>query len=113
MSDGDNIQLGNLNIEVIETPGHSGDHVSYLAHINNKKILFAGDLIFYEGKVSLQHIYDCNVFEIGKSIKKLEKKEIDVLLPGHDTIVLKEAQSHVQTSINYFNNSIIPPNIIY
>ena len=113
VKEGDTISVGKLTLEVIETPGHSGDHISYLMKTPEKTYFFAGDLIFYEGRVATQFIHDCNVYEIGKSIEKLKDKEIDVLLPGHDPFVLKNGQSHIDRGRNYFKNTIIPPSIIY
>ncbi len=40
--EGDGIQLGGLNIEVMETPGHTGDSVTYLAG----DAAFIGDTLF-------------------------------------------------------------------
>ena len=40
--EGDGIQLGRLNIEVMETPGHTGDSVTYLAG----DAAFIGDTLF-------------------------------------------------------------------
>jgi glyoxylase-like metal-dependent hydrolase (beta-lactamase superfamily II) len=40
--EGDGIQLGELNIEVMETPGHTGDSVTYLAG----DAAFIGDTLF-------------------------------------------------------------------
>jgi len=113
VKEGDYILVGDLKLTVINTPGHSNDHISFLMESGEVKYLFAGDLVFYEGKIATQNIYDCNVYEIGKSIQKLKQENIDVLLAGHDSIVLKKGQDHINMGINYYENSIIPPSIIY
>jgi len=113
VKEGESISVGDLYLTVFNTPGHSVDHISYLMKSKGKRYLFSGDLVFYEGKVATQNIYDCNVYEIGRSINKLKDKNIDVLLPGHETIVLKDGQNHINQGINYYENSIIPPSIIY
>lgn len=45
LKDGDVIELGRLNILVMETPGHTGDSVSYLA----QDAAFIGDTLFAPG----------------------------------------------------------------
>lgn len=45
--DGDRIQVGTLEIEMIETPGHSPDSLSFLVHESGKpEAVFTGDLLF-------------------------------------------------------------------
>lgn len=47
VEEGQTIQIGNVPIEVIYTPGHSPGHVSYYALSEN--ILFDGDVLFNDG----------------------------------------------------------------
>lgn len=45
--DGDRFQLGKVTLKVLHTPGHTPEHISLLAFIENKpRILFSGDCIF-------------------------------------------------------------------
>jgi len=45
--EGDTIQVGGLEIDVIETPGHSPDSVTYLVRENDRIVsLFTGDTLF-------------------------------------------------------------------
>lgn len=43
VEDGDNIQLGDTEYEVVYTPGHATDHVAYLG----PEALFSGDVVVY------------------------------------------------------------------
>lgn len=81
VDDGDAIQLGNISIKVIFTPGHSKDGMCLLAE--NK--LFAGDTLFIGncGRVDLPggsatELYD-SIF--GKLMKLDDRIEV---YPGHD-----------------------------
>lgn len=81
VDDGDTIQLGDINIKVIFTPGHSKDGMCLLAE--NK--LFAGDTLFIGncGRVDLPggsatELYD-SIF--GKLMKLDDRIEV---YPGHD-----------------------------
>lgn len=67
---------------VIETPGHSADHVSYLY----ERALFCGDTVLGEGSVfippgggSLAAYLD--------SLRRLRALDLDVLCPGHGPLV--------------------------
>jgi glyoxylase-like metal-dependent hydrolase (beta-lactamase superfamily II)/rhodanese-related sulfurtransferase len=45
--DGDHIKLGNLDVELLETPGHSPDSLSFVVRENGKPVaIFTGDLLF-------------------------------------------------------------------
>ncbi|MFT9848825.1 MBL fold metallo-hydrolase [Aneurinibacillus sp. REN35] len=113
VKEGDVITVGRHKIEVIETPGHSRDHISFLMNTPEKRYLFGGDLIFYEGRVATQCIPDCNVFDLGNSLRKLKEKQIDALLPGHDMFVLNHAQDHITKAIESIERMVIPQSIIY
>jgi hydroxyacylglutathione hydrolase len=74
------IEVGNLKIKVIETPGHSRGSVCFLIGDN----LFSGDTLFYHsfGRTDLP---EGNENEMLNSLKKLFElpKETQVY-PGHD-----------------------------
>jgi len=111
--DEDIISVGESKFIVISTPGHSDGHNSYLLQHNNKKYLFSGDCVFYEGKIMLLNSHDASVKKYYSSIKKLANLEFDALLPSHLSISLNYGKMHVQNALYYFDKGIIPPNIIY
>lgn len=47
MSEGDVVEVGDLRVDVWETPGHCADHVSY--HFAGEKVIFVGDTMFTMG----------------------------------------------------------------
>ena len=45
--DGDRVKIGSLEVELLETPGHSPDSLSFLVHEDGKPTtIFTGDLLF-------------------------------------------------------------------
>ena len=45
--DGDTFQLGSITIEVLHTPGHTPEHISFLVHEEGRaRALFSGDFLF-------------------------------------------------------------------
>ena len=74
-------QIGDFNFEVIYTPGHSKDSVTF--YFNEENIMFIGDFIFKEsiGRTDLPGGSD---EEMKNSIQKIIAYEDDIkLYPGH------------------------------
>ncbi len=44
--EGDEIQLGNISLHAINTPGHSPDSITIVATEGNETVLFTGDTLF-------------------------------------------------------------------
>jgi hydroxyacylglutathione hydrolase len=81
LKDGDNLEVGTLNIEVIHTPGHTPGSVCYLVGKN----LFTGDTLF----VGAAGRTDLIGGSLNTLIKSIEKKLIvlpkqTIVWPGHN-----------------------------
>lgn len=111
LEEGDTVKIGNLNLKVYETPGHSDGHLSFYGKINGKDCLFAGDLIFHGGKIALQNIPDCSIQKYAQSMNKFRSHMIDALLPGHLTISLSEGQHPINQANEWFDKLLVPPSI--
>lgn len=113
VKEGDVIKVGDIELEVIETPGHSRGHISFFwtDKTSNKKNLFSGDVVFVGGKIILQNIWDCSIPDYAKTMNKLNKYYINRLFPGHGPFLLDDAHSHIVTSCEYFNQLSLPPNL--
>ncbi len=81
VDDGDTIQLGNLNMKVIHTPGHSKDAICLL--VENK--LFTGDTLFV-GNCGRIDLPGASAAELHDSLfGKLAKMDDSIeIYPGHD-----------------------------
>ncbi len=75
-----NIKLGDADVKIIETPGHSKGGVCYLIEDS----LFSGDTLFFES-VGRCDLYGGSIREIERSIKdKLYKlPDKTIVYPGH------------------------------
>jgi glyoxylase-like metal-dependent hydrolase (beta-lactamase superfamily II) len=67
---------------VIETPGHSADHVSYLAG----DVLFCGDTVLGEGSVFIPPGGGSLVRYL-ESLERLHELELQAICPGHGPVV--------------------------
>jgi len=84
--EGDMIELEDrTTIQVIETPGHTRDHLSY--YIPEKKILIAGEAAGIPDNTGYI-VTDCLVgYDMYRaSVEKLSQMDIDILCLGHDYV---------------------------
>lgn len=79
LHDGDYIDLGNRQLKVIQTPGHSPGHCCFYEEARG--YLFSGDLIY---KGCLDMFYPTtDPVAYWKSIQKVQGLNISRILPGH------------------------------
>jgi len=96
LNEGDvvNTEIGPLT--VLHTPGHTFG--SICLYDGQRKILFSGDTVFAYGSFGRTDFSTGNDGDMLKSLVRLTGLEVDVLLPGHEDPVFKEAQSHIKHS---------------
>ena len=82
VSDGDRLQLAGFEIDVIGTPGHSPDHVTY--SIADEKAIFSGDVLF-QGSIGRTDLPGADRPTLMRSIATLLDTLPDEtgVLPGH------------------------------
>lgn len=78
------LKIGNLEFQVISTPGHSPGSVCL--YWSDKKVLFTGDVVFKQG-IGRTDLPAGNGQQLKESIKRIAGLEVDYLLPGHGDIV--------------------------
>ncbi len=100
--DGNKLKVGDTEIELIHSPGHSPDSICF--YCRKDKILICGDVIFSEntGRVDLP---GGSGTELRKSVEKLSKLEIGYLLPGHMDIVT--GAEKVKDNFEFVRNHIL------
>jgi hydroxyacylglutathione hydrolase len=112
LMDGDLLQIGECTVQVVRTPGHSSDMLSFLVHHEEQKLLFCGDTIFQGGKILLSNIPDCSIQDYARTVARLSELEPDALFPGHQLWTLRDASAHIKTAMGYFNRLLLPPNLL-
>jgi hydroxyacylglutathione hydrolase len=82
--DEDRLSLGETELEIIPSPGHSPESICF--YWRQEKVLICGDVIFNQntGRVDLP---GGSAEQLKQSIEKLSKLEVEYLLPGHMDIV--------------------------
>lgn len=82
--DEDRLSLGETELEIIPSPGHSLESICF--YWRQEKVLICGDVIFNQntGRVDLP---GGSAEQLKQSIERLSRLEIEYLLPGHMDIV--------------------------
>lgn len=83
--DGNRLDAGDMEIELIHSPGHSPDSICF--YCRKDKILICGDVVF-NGNTGRVDLPGGNADELRQSIEKLSQLEIGYLLPGHMGVVI-------------------------
>jgi hydroxyacylglutathione hydrolase len=112
LTGGKKLILGDTEIEIIETPGHSRDGITYLARQRGRAMLFPGDTLFYGGRIVLQGSHDCDTVAHSASLRKIAALDFDMMFPGHNLWSLKDAHRHIDTAMTYVDKLLLPPNLI-
>ena len=110
---GQTINVGQLALEAVDTPGHSRGHMCFMMKHDERTWFFGGDLLFFGGKILLQDIWDCDLRAYLGSIKGLRDAGIDVFLPGHRAFSLRDGQRHIEAALRIIDQLLVPPNLSY
>ena len=95
------INLGSLTIEIISTPGHSPESVSF--YCLQSKALVCGDLLF-DRNTGRSDLPGGNGEQLKQSIEKVGGLEIDLLLPGHMGIIT--GNKKVKENFEFLRNHV-------
>jgi len=108
VGNGHQMTVGDLQITVIATPGHSRGSVCYLVEGKAATYLFTGDTVFLRGLISLLNAPGSSIQDYNHSIKKLADLGVDALLPGHLGFCLGGGQEHINKAIEAFEDLSVP-----
>ena len=110
--EGDRVDIGRLALEVVESPGHADGHLSFLASSAGRTSLFGGDLVFFDGQISLENTWDCRIQQYSASMRKLAGARIDALFPGHHFVSLNDGQRHIDAANRLFERGFVPRSVV-
>ena len=109
---GDTLTVGRLTVRVIATPGHAAGHLCFAVDVGERTVLFSGDLVFSRGRVALLGTPDCDLTQLALSLRRVASLSPDVLLPGHETLVLDNAREHLDTAVAALDVRQLPPPLL-
>lgn len=109
--EGDRITVGDLTLEVIETPGHCSGHVTYLLRRGPETSIFSGDTVFFGGRILLQNTWDCSLQDSIRSVEKLAGISPDGFFPGHLTFTLRDGRRQIEPAVEAIRALLPPPQL--
>ncbi len=111
MEDGQSLMVGDLLVTAILVPGHNPGCLCYLVELDGWRALFAGDVVYTGGVISLGNWpgSDSKAYQAG--LKKLAGLKIDALFSGHLLWTLQGGQAHIDRANQAFAGLWPPPNI--
>lgn len=89
IDDGDKLSVGDLELEVWHTPGHTDSQLAFRLG----KLLFSGDNIYRDGcvgAIDAHHGSDIPAFI--RSLERIRNSDVEWLLPSHGPIFRKDNQ---------------------
>ena len=99
LENGDKLNLGPLEVEVVHTPGHT--HGSICLFARKEGLLFGGDLIFKDG-IGRVDFANSDPNLMVDSLEKVKALSVKQVLPGHGEIFDKKTLDRVvDVSENY------------
>ena len=87
VNDGDRIRVGELELEVWHTPGHTNGQLAF--RLDN--LLFSGDNLFRDGCVgAIDAHHGSSIQDFIKSLQRIRASDVEWLLPSHGPVFRKD-----------------------
>lgn len=106
LADGERFTCGDVQFEILDTPGHTSTCVSYFATIDSVRCAFTGDLVMPKGAIGYSGSFDFDGERLLDSITRVSQREFDALLTGHmlrstqpSGFWMQDGKSHVLKSL--------------
>jgi glyoxylase-like metal-dependent hydrolase (beta-lactamase superfamily II) len=112
LADGDVVTVGDLELRVIDTPGHADGHISLLLEQGGERLLFGGDVVFFGGTILLQNTWDCRLPEHIRSLRRLRELDVTGLLPSHLTLSLRDGARHIERANEALDRLLVPNQMV-
>jgi len=97
LEEGQKIDLGDVELEVLFTPGHSKGSVSF--YHSKERQLISGDVVFTMGGVGRWDLPGGNLKTLIKSIEGFLEYGLVGLYPGHGPYTDKYGHSHIEKAL--------------
>jgi glyoxylase-like metal-dependent hydrolase (beta-lactamase superfamily II) len=108
VADGDRYSVGDLELQVIATPGHSSDQIAFVLRRDRRVDVFCGDALFEGGRILLQDIWNCSAQDSCRSVEKLHALKMDGFFPGHRGFSVHRGLKHAEAAMEKIRQ-LLPP----
>ncbi|HDZ36319.1 MAG TPA: MBL fold metallo-hydrolase [Thermococcus sp.] len=86
LTEGDRLRVGQLELELIHTPGHTAGSSCLYLDDGEIRIMFTGDTVF-NGTVGRTDLPTGDGWALEHSLERLEEYDVDFGLPGHGWVI--------------------------
>ena len=97
LKNGEVVKIGDEVFEVIHTPGHTPG--SLCLYSKKIKSLFSGDTVFSNGSFGRYDFHEGDAYQLKNSIEKLSKLDILNIYPGHEIVVERDGNKHMNMTL--------------
>ncbi|MBI4505244.1 MAG: MBL fold metallo-hydrolase [Chloroflexi bacterium] len=101
LNDGDVLQVGRHELQVLYTPGHTNDHIAVVLELRGKRVLFCGDMVLGAGAPGIIRL-DANLIAWRDSLRRMRDLDPDALLCGHNIFTLSRGREHIAQLVQRF-----------
>ena len=102
--------LGRVEVEALETPGHSPDSMCFIMTCGEDKNAFTGDQVFYKGMINVLAPQFSDHKHFVEGMLPLRGQGIKGLFPGHLMWVIDGGQKHIDIAIDILLRGHMPVN---
>lgn len=99
LNEGDVLDLGDVKLKVLHTPGHSICSIALYDEVT--KTLFPGDTVYTDGGIGRWDLPTGNYEQLVASIKRLCAMEVKNLYPGHGPFSKSDGNRHISLALKY------------
>jgi len=99
LKSGQKLKLGNEELEVVHTPGHSPGSIVLLEPKSASAVV--GDTVFCDGGVGRWDLPGGDLAELISSVRRLQEMRPRNMYPGHGPYAEGDAQQHLRLSAKY------------
>jgi len=96
LKDGETVQVGAYSLEVIHSPGHTPGSICLFTEIDEKNVLFSGDMVSAGGRLGFINGPGFKLEDWKNSLKRLLDLDVDAMFPGHGTFLVSGAKEHIK-----------------
>ena len=96
-------------MQALIVPGHSPGVACFLASRAGRRVLFASDVVFYQGAIGLGNWAGSSLADYRRYIGRLSGLGVDALLPGHFMWTLQEGQAPLDAAVCNMAGAWVPP----
>jgi glyoxylase-like metal-dependent hydrolase (beta-lactamase superfamily II) len=91
---GEVLEIGNMVWEIIHIPGHSMGGIAVYSPAF--EILIPGDVIYADHAIGRFDLFGADANELKNSLYRLAELKVDILLPGHNSIMKGVPENYVK-----------------